>query len=324
VPCDFRLALRETRDMLEVSLPSTVELSTEIPDQPVTVTASLAELGQIAMNLCVNARDALEGEPGSIDLALRIGLAGDYVETDDTSSAELANAFTISEIGCGRSRLTAGALAAEQPVAVLTVEDSGKGMDRETLQRVFEPFFSTKGHGRGTGLGLAAVFGIVTGNGGALVVETAPGRGCRFDIIWPLSDVPARSEADQAPDAERGSGRIMIVDDEPMVLDSTAQALVRLGYEVDTLNSPVEAAEILLASWECYDLLLFDQTMPEMTGLMVIDTLHQAGADLPIFLYSGHDPELEDLDPAAHGVQGVFGKPLDMKRFSQAIKQVLS
>ena len=260
----------ETLDMLRAAMPAQVELRVSLPDAPVHVRADATQLQQIVMNLGTNAWHALPAGRGRIE----VGLAAE----DSVSAAQTDAAATWPPA------LRNG------PRAHLWVADNGAGMDDATRARVFEPFFTTKQVGHGTGLGLAVVHGIVSGHGGAIHVDSAPGVGSRFDLWFPLQDVP--SDAAESPHgalpAPPGAGRhVLCVDDDPAMVLMVDGLLRRAGYKVTTFEQPAAALARVRADPAAFDILVTDFNMPEMDGMELAAAVARAAPRLPIVITSG-------------------------------------
>jgi signal transduction histidine kinase len=264
---DVNELLRETLELLHVSVPRDAEFTVDLAADGPLVNGDAARLRQVFMNLVLNAAEALAGAPRRIRLS------------------------------SGRVALDADALAGiayrrdAQPGEFVFVEvsDTGSGMKPETLQRIFEPFFTTKFTGRG--LGLCAVLGIVRSHGGALHVTSEVGVGTTFRVYLPTSEAAAGRGAPQAGEknAAAGAGTVLVVDDEESVRMVAAFALKRHGFQVETAMDGIEALERAEATGGGYVGALLDMTMPRMDGPSTVAALRKLQPDLPVVLMSGHD-----------------------------------
>jgi nitrogen-specific signal transduction histidine kinase/CheY-like chemotaxis protein len=244
--------VREALSLLRASLPSTIEIRQYIDKEAGTVLADPTEVHQSLMNLGVNAEYAMRRTGGTLEVRL------EAVEVDPAMAAAYPH-------------LRPGAYVR------LTMRDSGHGIPPDIMERIFEPFFTTKGIGEGTGMGLAVVHGIVTSYGGAIMVKSAPGCGTTFTIYLPRLDQAVEDEAALPEPIPAGSGGcILLVDDDEGLVRLGREVLALLGYDVVAYTSSREALEAFRAAPERYDLVITDQTMPQMTG----ETLTQELRDI--------------------------------------------
>src|SRR6185312_14553613 len=215
--------VNETVQLMRAALPKSISLNLRLRSDKLTIRGNPTQLVQVLVNLCVNARDAIGNQHGSID-----------IETDLVGPG--AGAPGHDARGLPHERQHHLATAPLQPAAqylCIKVRDTGCGMDARTMERMFEPFFTTKEVGKGTGLGLAAVHGIVSAHGGVVAATSRPGHGTSFSVFLPTIAEPASVETDAAEDKPHGSEAILIVDDEPQVSSMLAKMLGRIGYRVD-------------------------------------------------------------------------------------------
>ncbi len=298
-PVDLASILDETLTLLRASLPSTISIKTRIPETVPPVLADPTQLHQVLMNLCTNAHHAMRETGGLLELELRpIELTG-----------------TVAR---GLPELTPG------PHLELTISDTGEGMTPEVIDRVFEPFFSTKIEGEGTGMGLAVVYGIVRDHGGHIGVTSEPGCGASFRILLPVIEVENQEPKDVRRRSHRGRGRVLFVDDEEMITDMGERMLRRLGYKVETFNNPWLALEAFEESPAAFDLVLTDYTMPNLTGVDVVRRIRVLRPDIPAVIHTGNrdriDPtELEALEPIR-----VAAKPFDMQQLGRLLHESLT
>jgi two-component system, cell cycle sensor histidine kinase and response regulator CckA len=213
------------------------------------------------------------------------------------------------------------------PYVVISIEDSGMGMDTATKEHIFEPFFSTRtlDRGRSGGLGLASAYGIVKNHGGWISVNTAPAQGSVFHVFLPASEkqVSTEYEDDAGPQIFRGTERIMIIDDEQMVLDVGSEILRTLGYQVITAASGDEALEILQRDPGCVDLIMLDMIMPGMSGAAVYEKIRELSLAVKVLLASGRSLEGEAAKMIDHDHVGFIQKPFDVQTLSNAVRELL-
>jgi CheY-like chemotaxis protein len=207
--------------------------------------------------------------------------------------------------------------------ALLTVGDTGKGMDEETMERIFEPFFTTKGLAKGTGLGLASVYGIVKGHGGYIDFESKKGHGTTFYVYLPASEEIAVSESSTDDKFLTGTETILMVDDEEMVLDAGTQIIEAMGYRVLMANSGTEAVDIYAKNKENIDLVVLDMVMPEMGGGETYDALKETDKDVKVLLSSGYSLDGEAEEIMQRGCDGFIQKPFKVEELSKKLREIL-
>jgi len=207
--------------------------------------------------------------------------------------------------------------------AFLQVSDTGFGIDKETQKRIFEPFFTTKTMGRGTGLGLASVYGTVKGHGGYVDVESEKNKGTTFNIYLPASEKKAEPLPDASAPIRKGSETILVVDDEKMVLEPTVQMLTKMGYTVLKAENGNEALKIFEEKKDKIDLVILDMIMPDMIGGEVFDRMKKINTNVNVLLSSGYSLEGQAEEIMGRGCNGFIQKPYNYKDLSQKIREVL-
>jgi CheY-like chemotaxis protein len=205
----------------------------------------------------------------------------------------------------------------------ILVTDTGVGMDARTVKKIFDPFFSTRAMGKGTGLGLASVYGIVKNHGGFINVQSEKGKGATFTLYLPASDREVVEE--EKPDAQvvMGEGGLLLVDDEQMILEVGGQLLERLGYRVFTAGSGPEALELYAARKGEIDLVVLDMIMPGMSGGETYDRMREIDPEVRVLLSSGYTLDGQAQEILDRGCQGFIQKPFDLKALSRKIRQAL-
>lgn len=278
---DLNEPVRDMARLLKSSISKRVELQLDLREKLPGIRGDSAQIQQVIMNLITNGSEAIETGNGTVTL-----------RTD----------FKFCDARLFQDAILAAPFPAGDYV-VLEVTDDGCGMDRETVQKIFDPFFTTKFTGRG--LGLAAVLGIVRGHKGAIFVDTQPGRGTRFTLMFPASSTSASVKSlPEQPPAWTGSGTALLAEDDPDVLELTARMLRKLNFTVIPAHDGVEAVEAYHAHREIVDLVVLDMTMPRMGGEEACRTLRTINPHLPILLYSGFSKEdamnhFQDFGPSA-------------------------
>ncbi len=297
-PVQISLIAREALKMLRATLPATIDIRWNLKGRA-TILGDPTHVHQVLMNLCTNAAHAMQDRGGLLEINL----------TDVSLSPE-------SDMG--HPDLQPG------PYAMLTVRDTGHGIDPRIVDRIFDPFFTTKEAGVGTGLGLAVVHGIVKSHGGAIDVESELDRGTTFTILLPAvkGEGPSRKREVSLP---RGHERVLVVDDEDNLANAMRQMLDSLGYEAVCRTSGVEALEAFRHqdASRPYDLVVTDMTMPAMTGVMLAKELLRIKPELPIILCTGFSQQNIAENAAKLGIRGFLAKPVTLKDLAVLARQVL-
>jgi CheY-like chemotaxis protein len=206
---------------------------------------------------------------------------------------------------------------------LLTVTDTGTGIDKNDMKRIFEPFFTTKQMGRGTGLGLASVYGIVKGHGGYIDVESEKGCGTTFSIYFPATQKKAEKTVETDEQIIKGSETVLLVDDEEMALEVGGELLKKLGYSVLGAEGGREAVEIYEANKDTIDLVLLDIVMPGMGGGKVYDRMKEINPNVKVLLSSGYSIDGEAREILDRGCDAFIQKPFNIQELSQGLKSVL-
>jgi PAS domain S-box-containing protein len=297
-PLKLTPLLKETYVLLRGSLPATVTIELDLGTDKDTVISDPSQIQQIVMNLATNAAHAMRDKGGTLTLGL--------------SNATLSKDGPLPdrEIAYGS-------------YVKLTVRDTGKGMTDKIKKRIFDPFFTTKPIGQGTGMGLAVVYGIVKSHEGAITVESYPGKGSTFDVFLPYASEPAKQEEREEDLIPHGKERILLVDDEPLVVEITSGILRNLGYDVTTAENGVQALEIFLNEPDRFDLVITDQTMPGVTGMDVAKRMLQEKEDVPIILFTGYSEVVSAEKAKAAGIREFVMKPVAKRDIARAIRRVL-
>ena len=261
-----------------------------------TVEVDRGQIKQVILNLYVNAWQAM---PGGGRIFVR------------TRNAHLQEEFTRSfEARSGR-------------YIVLTVTDTGIGMDEETRQKIFNPFFTTKEMGRGTGLGLASVYGIIKNHDGIIDVESRQGEGTTFTVYLPASEKKSEQDTEESPEIVKGSGTVLLVDDEEMIVEVGAEMIRAIGYDVITASQGHQAIDIYKERGPEIDVVLLDMIMPTMGGGELFDELKNIDNDVRVILSSGYSLDGKASEIINRGCNGFIQKPFDIKELSGKLQQVM-
>jgi len=290
--------IKETLRFLRASLPSTISLQQQIESDADIVVSDPTQIHQIIMNLCTNAAHAMKQSGGTLSVRL---LPVELGPAEVTEVPELAPGSYLK----------------------LSVADTGHGIGRDVIDRIFDPYFTTKIKGEGTGLGLAVVHGIVKNHGGAIRVSSARDQGTTFDLWFPRCEADVSLQPDERKPIPLGTERILLVDDEAMVLKMERELLARLGYSVTAETGAPAALEIFRASAEDFDLVVTDKTMPVMTGFELARNILAIRPDLPVIMCTGFS-DAEDPERARMlGIHEIVMKPLVLREIAEKIRQVL-
>lgn len=291
------LVLKEVVKLIKSTIPSTIAVKDNIDNDCLSIMADPTQIHQVAMNLLTNAYHAMQEEGG----VLTISLQNENV-TENT-----------------------GLELSPRPHVVLTVEDTGGGIEDESLEKIFNPYYSTKPLGKGTGLGLSVVYGIVKNYKGDIEVESEVGVGTRFKVY-----IPAMEEEQVIVDPRlmeqlelAGSEKILLVDDEGMILDMEQRLLTRYGYQVDPYGSSREALDKLLEDPSAYDLLITDMTMPEITGDNLTKEVRKVNKEMGIIICTGFSETMSAERATEIGADGLLMKPVGGMEMARMVRDVI-
>ena len=291
--------IAEALKLLRASLPATIEFDLKLDPNVAAVRADPTQIHQIVLNLCANAEYAMRGQPGRL-------------------SIKLENVLLEESFCADHPRLRPGAHVR------LTVSDTGCGISPAIANRIFEPFFTTKPPGEGSGLGLSVVHGVMNSHGGIAVVRSEPGAGSRFELYFPAAHAPTPSAAPDQAAVPKGNGeRILIIDDEPPLAQLGRAILETLNYHPTACTSSEEALALFSARPDAFDLVITDQTMPVMTGLVLAGKLRSQRPGLPIILITGYSTDAIPEPNATTAINEVLFKPIEIKALGEALKRHL-
>jgi CheY-like chemotaxis protein len=196
-------------------------------------------------------------------------------------------------------------------------------MDSATMDRIFDPYFTTKEQDKGTGMGLAVVHGIIKGHGGGIRVQSKHGKGTRFDILFPVIGKQMESETEELKALPTGNEHILFIDDEETLIDLGESMLKKLGYRVETRTRPNEALEIFGAAPDRFDLVISDMTMPGMTGDILAAELMKIRSDIPVIICTGYSERIDEQKAGDLGIKGFIMKPFTIRGLSKTVRAVL-
>jgi len=296
-PIKINLLVNEALKLLRATLPSTIQISYSIKSN-LAVMSDPTNIHQVIMNLCTNAGHAMHENGGLLEVSL----------TDVDIDADFAKHHPGLKPG---------------KFVRLTVSDTGHGMAPEVIERIFDPFFSTKKKGEGTGMGLSVVHGIVKSHGGTLTVDSTPGQGSVFKAFFPAIDSEWVPDNEPADLMVTGTESILFVDDEVFQSDIAEQMLSRLGYRLTTCTSSVEALNLFRQAPEKFDLVITDMTMPQMPGDLLAAELISLRPDIPIIVCTGYSDRIDTDIAKEIGIRALVMKPVVMREIANCIRRVL-
>ncbi len=296
--------IKEALLMLRSTLPSTIEIKEDIDKECGNIEADPTNIHQIMINLCSNALHAMESQKGTLTVKL-------FRETLGTDGVE-----AYENVAPGS-------------FVVLSISDTGHGMDTKTMQRIFEPYFTTKEVGKGSGIGLAVIHGIIQDSKGFVRVVSTPGQGSTFHVYLPLLEENSAAEDDQVAlqknekSLPQENGRIILVDDEELLVWVNKRRLEYPGYTVTATTDSEEALEKIRAHPEQFDLLITDQTMPNMSGVELTREVHKIKPDMPVIMSTGHSDLVTKEEALKMGISKYVVKPIQGDELIDAVREVL-
>jgi PAS domain S-box-containing protein len=298
IPVRFQNILKEVLKLCRSTIPVNIEIVQKIQQDCGSIRGSATQLHQIGMNLITNAYHAVQEKNGKIIVGLE-EIKIDQINLIDTS------------IKPGKYLL-------------FTVSDDGIGITEKLKNKIFEPYFTTKEQGKGTGLGLAVVYGIVKEYGGEIEMETEIGSGTTFRIYLPLIDESEdKSITEAKTELEMGHENILLVDDEPAVVRLEQQMLERLGYKISSHTSSLDAVEVFRSNPDAFDIIITDMTMPNMTGDQLAKEILSIKPDMPIIICTGFSERINKEQAGIIGIKGFLMKPIIKSDMAQMVRNVL-
>ncbi len=290
---------KDVLEFLRSTIPTTIEFRKQLPDIETTILGDPTQINQMMMNLCINASQAMEATGGILDIAV------DHITLDETAVER-------------HSDLAPG------DYLKITISDTGPGIEPQIMGRIFDPYFTTKDVGKGSGMGLAVVHGIVKNHIGAITVDSQPGEGATFTILFPVIYEKPEMNVPVSDKIPRGNGeKILYVDDEASIAQIVEQMLERQGYSVEAQTSPAAALELFLSQPDAFDLVVTDMTMPQMTGVQLSEKLKKVRPGIPVIICSGNSALTDEEKAKTIGIDGYVMKPLVMRDIAKSIRNVL-
>ena len=284
--------------MLKASIPETISIQQDIGKDIGIIKADPTQIHQVLMNLCTNAAHAIGDEDGKLKISLS------NIELDENAAARIPDLKPGSYLK-------------------LSVKDTGHGIHPDNYKKIFNPYFTTKQKGEGTGLGLAVVEGIVKSHKGAVSVESEVGKGAAFHVYLPTIKRKLLAEEDITAPLPMGHERILLVDDEQPLVEIGKQMLERLGYSVATRTSSIEALELFKSDPDRFDAVITDIVMPNMTGDKLAENMMDIRPDIPIVLCTGYSEKFTRQQASDMGVHAYLMKPLVMRDLADTVRRAI-
>ncbi|MGD2272246.1 MAG: response regulator [Desulfobacterales bacterium] len=296
----FRIGpiVHETLKLIRATIPATIEIQPDLEECTGVIQADPTQINQILLNLCANSAQAMEEKGGM--LAVRL--------MDLNLDSENAGLYPGANPGA---------------YVKLIVTDAGTGIAPDNLERIFDPYFTTKEAGKGTGMGLAVAYGIIKSHGGHIKVYSELGKGTTFEVLFPriISETVTVDEKIDTP--PMGNEKILFVDDEDFLVDLAKRMLEKLGYQVVVKQSPIEALEVFKDQPDKFDIVISDMTMPGLTGLELAQKLMAIRSDIPFILCTGYNERVSEENVKDFGIKEFLMKPLEFKVLAKTIRRAL-
>ncbi len=296
VPVQFHAIVSEALALLRALIPTTIELHEKIDPASGTILADPTELQQIVINLCTNAAQAMDETGGALEVSLD------------------CRAFTARELGAGEK---------QGEYLRLRVRDNGVGIDPRLQERIFDPYFTTKAVGKGSGMGLAVVAGIVRNHDGIIRVKSKAGEGAEFTIFFPRITDNNLEKAEVPQPLPTGTETILVVDDDPTVAELTKRRISRLGYHVTATIDSREALRLFRSRPAAFDLVVTDQSMPGLSGKELSVEILKIREDQPIVLCTGYSSSIDPEEAGRIGIKAFLMKPTGNAELANTIRAIL-
>ncbi len=296
-PVVISTILKEVMALLRSSIPRTIDIKLILPDTESQIKADATQIHQVLLNLCTNAAHAMGDTGGKLEVKLE----------DLHINLESLSGFSNLSVGKHLK---------------ISVKDTGPGIDPNIQDRIFDPYFTTKPVGKGTGMGLAVVHGIVKSHSGDICLKSALGVGATFEIIFPALTDDVIIKAKKEKEIPIGNERILLVDDEQSLLDIGQRMLTRLGYSVISQTDPQKAIDLYKQDPDAFDLVITDMTMPAMTGDQLIQQILHLNKSQAIILCTGYSETLSERDALQMGIKKYIEKPLNMQELATSVREI--
>ena len=298
VPIDAVSIIKDALKFLRSTIPSSVEIRPHIIDSKATILGNAVKLTQVLMNLCINASQEMEEIGGAIDIC-------------------------VEKVLLTKNKVNSPLVQSAKGYLRLTITDNGPGIDPEHIERIFDPYFTTKDIGKGSGMGLAVVHGIVESFNGIITVESDPKKETTFILSFPIITDEPLIKAKKLNKISNGTESILFVDDEPSIVNMMTIKLKRLGYQVEGNTNPVEALRIFESNPDRFNLVITDMTMPQMNGAKLSKKIKAIRPNIPILICTGHSPLINKMQAKKLGVSAFIMKPLKKADITIAIRNAM-
>ncbi|SLM29848.1 putative PAS/PAC sensor hybrid histidine kinase [Desulfamplus magnetovallimortis] len=290
--------IKDALKLIRSTIPTTIEITHNFPDEEIIINADSAQINQVMMNICINAAQAMEENGGTLNVTvdkMQIKCI-DHIYPDISPGQWLK----------------------------ITISDSGPGISNDIIERIFDPYFTTKPVGKGSGMGLSVVHGIVKSHHGAIYVDTSPEQGATFNIFFPVVAEKNMPNVTRSEDISFGNGeKILFVDDEASIVDMAVKILKRLGYHVESETNPIKALEKFRSRPYAFDVVLTDMTMPKINGIKLAASLKEINPNIPVILCTGYNSLIDEEKAKSIGIDGYTMKPIVVKEIAKTIRDVL-
>ncbi|MCP4718005.1 MAG: PAS domain S-box protein [Desulfobacteraceae bacterium] len=289
--------IKDVLKFLRSTIPTTIDIRKHLPDADITILADPVQINQVMMNLCINASQAMANTGGILEIT------AENMKLDE----DAANSYP------------------DLPAAnylKITISDTGPGIASEIINRIFDPYFTTKEMGKGSGMGLSIVHGIVKNHDGAISVDSKLGKGSIFSLLFPVVDERSKIENEIIDEIPGGKERILFVDDEKAIADMMQKILKHLGYKVEISLNPIQALDLFQSKPDTFDLVITDMTMPQMTGATLSEKLIKIRSDIPIIICTGHSFLIDEEKAKQLGIADYLMKPVSMSKIAMTIRKI--
>ena len=334
---DLSDIVKEAISMIRATLPQTIEMKYDVGYRNSLIFANENQIMQAIMNICVNAKDAMQDNKGQLNI--KLGYCDkDYLKNyqfpfvEDLPDDEKNPITKIVDIKDKHNTIITGCISKKHEYISLSISDTGTGISKKVMEHLFEPFYTTKTGNKGTGLGLSTTHGVISLNKGAMIIDSVEGKGSKFELLFPLSSQAEYIGEDSSKEQQISydyeiisNSKILIVDDQEEVRTTVEKMIMRTGYKTSSSSSPLEALDLIRENPDDFDLIVSDYTMPDMTGLDFAEEIHNDLPSIPIIILTGYKKsKLEEIIANYPSVKIILDKPIDSRSLNSAVYKILS